>query len=607
MLIAFEGGEGSGKSTQIDALAATLREVGHAVRVSYEPGATPVGQRIRNLVLHTDEIIAPRAEAMLFAADRAHHVHTVVRPALAAGEVVLLDRFIDSSLAYQGAGRELAVDDIRRLSLWATGGLRPDLTVLLDLAASEGLARARGRSDFDRLERESIEFHERVRTGFLACAAEEPRSVRRARRHPSHRRTGRRDRKDGYRTAGGARAVSDVWSSLIGQPETVSLLQASAAAAAQLASGQSIATGSMSHAWLFTGPAGSGRSVAARALAAALQCVGDGPPGCGVCSACRTVLAGTHPDVRMVVPEGLSISVADIRSVVATAARLPAMGRWQVVVIEDADRMTEGASNALLKVIEEPPARTIFLLCAPSTHPDDVSVTIRSRCRLVSLRTPSVEAVQGVLTGDGVDPATAAWAAAISQGHVGRARRLARDPDARERRRAVLAIPASLQSLGACVRAADQLVRSAEAEASSITNELDADETQALQTALGAGSTGRGTATAVRGSVGVIKDLEKRQRSRATRTQRDALDRALVDLAGFYRDVLFVQAGAQGPFAHPDFDDEVRAVALAFRQSPAGALRCLDAILACRLALEQNVKPIIAVQALTATLRLPAA
>jgi DNA polymerase-3 subunit delta' len=155
------------------------------------------------------------------------------------------------------------------------------------------------------------------------------------------------------------------------------------------------------------------------------------------------------------------------------------------------------------------------------------------------------------------------------------------------------------------VAAADRLVRSAESEAASITTELDADETQALQTALGAGSTGRGTATAVRGSAGVVKDLEKRQRSRATRTQRDALDRALVDLAGFYRDVLLVQAGATGSRAHPDFDDEVRAVA--HTVTPAVALQYLDAVLACRLALEQNVKPIVAVQALTATLRLPAA
>ena len=234
-----------------------------------------------------------------------------------------------------------------------------------------------------------------------------------------------------------------------------------------------------------------------------------------------------------------------------------------------------------------------------------MSVTVRSRCRLVSLRTPPADAVAAVLTRDGVDPETAAWAASASQGHVGRARRLARDDEARSRRSEVLAIPASLRTLGACVAAADRLVRSAEGEASSITSELDADETQALQTALGAGATGRGTATAVRGSAGVLKDLEKRQRSRATRTQRDALDRALVDLAAFYRDVVLVQARAAGPFAHPDFVDDVRAVARAL--PPAGALQCLDAVLACRLALEQNVKPIIAVQAMTAALRLPAA
>jgi DNA polymerase III subunit delta' len=394
-----------------------------------------------------------------------------------------------------------------------------------------------------------------------------------------------------------------VWRNLIGQPAAVAVLRAAADAAAEVAAGRSVAPGAMNHAWLFTGPAGSGRSVAARALAAALECINDGPPGCGVCSGCRTVLAGSHPDVRLVVPEGLSISVAEIRGVVATAARRPSLGHWQVVVIEDADRMTEGASNALLKAIEEPPPRTVFLLCAPSTHPDDVTVTVRSRCRLVTLRTPPTEAVAEVLLAAGVEPEIARWAAAASQGHVGRARRLARDEQARERRSEVLAIPVSLRSLGACVAAAELLVRAAEAEASAITSELDAGETQALQTALGVGATGKGTASSVRGLATAVKDLEKRQRSRATRTQRDALDRALVDLAAFYRDVLLVQAGASGPFAHLDHTDDVRSVAYLL-PSP-GVLHCLDAIVACRLALEQNVKPIIAVQALTVSLRLP--
>ncbi len=225
--------------------------------------------------------------------------------------------------------------------------------------------------------------------------------------------------------------MTSVWTQLVGQEPAVEILRTAAAAAAEIAAGRSGPAGAMTHAWLFTGPPGSGRSVAARAFAAALQCERDGELGCGECSACRTVSARTHPDVHSVVPEGLSIGVNEMRAVVGRAARRPSLGRWQVVVIEDADRLTEQASNALLKAVEEPPARTVFLLCAPSLHPDDVSVTIRSRCRLVSLRTPPAEAVAGVLRADGIDGATAAWAAAAGQGHVGRSRRLARDADAR--------------------------------------------------------------------------------------------------------------------------------------------------------------------------------
>ena len=145
----------------------------------------------------------------------------------------------------------------------------------------------------------------------------------------------------------------------------------------------------MTHAWIFTGPPGSGRSVAARAFAAALQCVHG--TGCGECPGCHTTLGGTHADVRLVVPEGLSIGVGEMRALVLRAASTPSGGRWQVVVIEDADRLTEAAGNALLKAIEEPPPRTVFLLCAPSTHPDDISVTIRSRCRVVPLRQPPAD------------------------------------------------------------------------------------------------------------------------------------------------------------------------------------------------------------------------
>ena len=394
-----------------------------------------------------------------------------------------------------------------------------------------------------------------------------------------------------------------VWEQLVGQDAAVTTLRSAAAAAADVTAGRPAAPGAMTHAWLFTGPPGSGRSVAARAFAAALQCERAGALGCGECSACRTVAARTHPDIHSVVPEGLSIGVNEMRLVVGRAARRPSLGQWQIVVIEDADRLTEQASNALLKAVEEPPERTVFLLCAPSLHPDDVSVTIRSRCRLVTLRTPPADAVAGVLRADGFDPGTANWAAAAGQGHVGRSRRLARDDDARRRRSEVLAIPASLTSLQACLEAADHLVSAAEGEANALSAELDSAETESLQVALGAGATGKGVAASVRGAAGALRDLEKRQKSRATRAQRDALDRALVDLAAFYRDVLLHSAGSPVPPAHPDFAGDVAAVA--GRLDPAGALRRLDAIIACRQALELNVKPRIAVEALTTALRLP--
>ena len=403
--------------------------------------------------------------------------------------------------------------------------------------------------------------------------------------------------------------MTSMWDELIGQDEAVAVLREAARAAAVLASerGSDVASAgnasAFTHAWLFTGPAGSGRSVAARAFAAALQCERVADPGCGECTACHTVRAGTHPDVRIVNPEGLSISVEETRAIVQRSARLPSTGRWQVVIIEDADRLGERAFNALLKAIEEPAPRTVFMLCSPSSHPDDIAVTIRSRCRLVGLRTPPAAAVAAVLERSGIDGATASWAAAAGQGHVGRSRRLAVDDAAREHRTTVLAIPASLTSLRACMQAADQLVSAAKAEADAVSGERDADELEALNTALGIGATGKGTAASVRGTAGAIKDLEKRQKSRATRTVRDSLDRALVDLAAFYRDVLLVHAGADSPRAHPDFDDDVRAVAA--RVPPAGVLRRLDAVLACRTALELNVKPEIAVEAMTAALRLP--
>jgi DNA polymerase III subunit delta' len=388
-------------------------------------------------------------------------------------------------------------------------------------------------------------------------------------------------------------APQGVWSQVIGQETVVAELRAAVADPA-----------AMTHAWLFTGPPGSGRSVAARAFAAALQCP-DG--GDGTCHACRTVLAGTHADVKVIVPDGLSIGVLEARELVRVAGRSPSQGRWQMIIVEDADRMSEAAANAVLKMIEEPPPRTVVMLCAPSLHPDDVPVTIRSRCRVVALRTPPVAAIADVLVSrDGVDPALAAWSAAASGGHVGRARRLARDEDARLARKAVLDVPLRLVSLAACLDAADDLVGSAKEETEAATEALDGAETDALKTSLGVGARGPGVVAASRGSAGQLKELERRQKSRATRIGRDAMDRALVDLAGLYRDALVLGSApsADLPLNHPD--RRADAVELARRIGPEGALRRIDAILGCRTALEENVKPQIALEALTVALRLPA-
>jgi DNA polymerase III subunit delta' len=387
-------------------------------------------------------------------------------------------------------------------------------------------------------------------------------------------------------------ADEGVWARVIGQPAVVQELRAAIDDPA-----------AMTHAWLFTGPPGSGRSVAARAFAAALQCP-DG--GDGTCHACRTVLAGTHADVNVIVPDGLSIGVNEARELVRVAGRSPSQGRWQMIIVEDADRMSESASNAVLKMIEEPPPRTVVMLCAPSLHPDDVPVTIRSRCRVVALRTPTVTAIADVLVRDGVDPALAAWSAAASGGHVGRARRLAKDEEARLARKAVLDVPLRLVSLAACMDAADDLVGSAKEETEAATEVLDGAETDALKNSLGVGARGPGVVAASRGSAGQLKELERRQKSRATRIGRDSLDRALVDLAGLYRDAMVLAAAPEGelPLNHPD--RRADAVELSRRLGPEGALRRIDAILDCRTALEQNVKPQIALEALTVALRLPA-
>jgi DNA polymerase-3 subunit delta' len=395
-------------------------------------------------------------------------------------------------------------------------------------------------------------------------------------------------------------AANAVFRDLPGQDAVVEQLEKAAAAASAMLAGQRPEPGAMTHAWLFTGPPGSGRSVAARAFAAALLCP-DG--GCGDCACCHQVQAGTHADLLLIRPEGLSYGVKQTRDLVLRAAGQPTGGRWQIVLFEDADRCTEQAANALLKAIEEPAPRTVWLLCAPSA--EDLVTTIRSRCRVVTLVVPASAAVAKVLVErDGIEPARALAAARAAQGHVGRARRLATDPSAAKRRADVLRVPLQATSLGPALSLAAALVRTAEDEAKAVTENMDEPERNALRQAFGEGSTGKGVAKAMRGMAGAMKDLEDRQKSRATRVKRDTLDGALLDLAIFYRDILMLQLGADVELANADTElangATLRQVAAA--STPESTLRRIQAIMHCRERLTLNVAPLLAVEEMTLSL-----
>lgn len=399
-----------------------------------------------------------------------------------------------------------------------------------------------------------------------------------------------------------------VWDDVVGQERVTTQLSAAARDADAYVTAEAAGKGtaplsgsSMTHAWLFTGPPGSGRSTAARAFAAALQCVSPdralgGAPGCGFCEGCHTSLIGTHADVEVIRTDLLSIGVKETREQVRRAQMSPAGGRWQVIVLEDADRLTEGAGNVLLKAVEEPAPRTVWLLCAPST--EDVLPTIRSRCRHLALRTPPVDAVADLLMRrDGIEPEMASYAARATQGHIGRARRLATDDRARKRRAAVLRMPQRVADVGGALKAAQELIDAAAEDAKEVSEELDERETEELKAALGA----EGKSRMPRGTAGVMKDLQDKQKRRATRTQRDSLDLALTDLTGFYRDVLARQLGSGVALSN---EEAAAAVAeLASHSRPEQTLRRIEAVLACREALERNVAPLLAVEAMAMTLR----
>lgn len=377
-----------------------------------------------------------------------------------------------------------------------------------------------------------------------------------------------------------------VWDDVVGQRDAVAVLSRAAAGGAE----------TMTHAWLVTGPPGSGRSTAARAFAAALQC---DQGGCGSCHECRTSLSGAHPDVTLVATEHVQLRIDDVRPLVTLAQQRPSLGRWRVIVIEDADRLNDTSGNLLLKAIEEPPPRTVWLLCAPS--PDDVLVTIRSRCRHVGLRVPPVADVAALLVHrHGVDPAVAAFAARAADSHVGLARRLAVDEGARIRRREVLKLPEKLDSVGAAVLAAGQLVEVAAEEAKAATTERAARERAELLHSLGA----EGQATLPPAVRAQVRQLEENQKRRATRAQRDVLDRSLIDLLSFYRDVLVRQFGADVSLTNAELEAEITTAARA--TTPEVTVRRMQAIGEARERIEANVAPLLAVEALMVALLPPA-
>jgi DNA polymerase-3 subunit delta' len=378
--------------------------------------------------------------------------------------------------------------------------------------------------------------------------------------------------------------ASSVWNRLVGQRHAVDVLQ-------RAANGQG-----MTHAWLFTGPPGSGRSNAALAFAAALQCERGG--GCGECHACQTTLAGSHADVSVTRTETSTLYIDDMRELVHRSALAPANRRWQIMIIEDADRLGERTGNTLLKAIEEPTPKTVWLLCAPTL--EDVLPTIRSRCRNVALTTPTAREVAAFLVGqEGISESVAAFAARASQGHIGRARALARDENTRNRRREVVAIPSRLTSLGACLNAAANLVDIAKDETAAITEQTNARELADLEAVFGADRKAKSS----RSYKAALRELTYSQKQREKRRIIDVIDRCLMDVMSVYRDVIALQTGAQGDLVNEEMREEVADVAR--RSTPEQNLRRIDAIFTAReQMMEFNTAPLLALESMMVALRI---
>ena len=397
--------------------------------------------------------------------------------------------------------------------------------------------------------------------------------------------------------------VNSVAERLSDTPTVRDTVLGAARAARAFAHGESDLGSAMAHAWILTGPPGSGRSVAALAFAAALQCSDPGEVGCGRCQHCRDVFHDAHTDVLHIIPAGLSIGIEEMRDMRSEASKLPTVADWRIIIIEDADRLTAPAADAILKVVEEPPAHTVIIMCAPSIDPEDFSPTLRSRCRHLYVPYPSVDKIVSLLIDDtGASPEHARLAAIASGRHIGRARRLVSDPEAQKRRAAALNLAEMVFHGDEAFKSATAFLKNVDKQVKDMSDEEDAAEVAELERSLGKGGRGKGTQKAMDGSAGALSDLEKSQKTRRNRRKRDFIDLALVDLAGLYRDALMLATGAAVGLTHPDFEGLARE--LAEKVSETGLVECLDAVTTAREHITVNVTPTNALDGMLGRIRL---
>ena len=387
-----------------------------------------------------------------------------------------------------------------------------------------------------------------------------------------------------------------VWDDLVGQGSVVEALQAAAERARRIVENpdDTQVGRAMTHSWLITGPPGSGRSTVARAFAAALQCTGT-PVGCGECPGCKSTLARSNSDVMDVVTTKVIISIEEVREMVYQSQTAHSQGRWRVILIEDADRMMERTSNVLLKAVEEPPERTVWLLCAPSA--EDMIQTIRSRCRHVSLRIPPAgEVAQLLQRRYGVDPGRAAAAARLAQSHIGRAKGLVADATKIREYQELMHLALSADGAGQAVVNAEKLIKRATEFETAQQNKDFAQAEVALRQTLGIGEDETPPSHA-RHHFTRLKEDQKRQ---STRMQRDALDRVMLDLLAVYRDVLVRQLDGDVGQISVGLGNTVEKYAR--HGTPSKTLDAIDSIELARERLQTNTSPQLIVEAMLTSL-----